>query len=813
MVRRLARGIVFFFFLSITHCVGVLKDSNNGGSPAYALWLALLTPANGELLPPVNVSLPPAVSINGIESGAIQVAPSDISAPPAIDGRFVPIGAVYDITLNLDPQGQIDAATLAEAQTVFEGVTAELTYAYDSDALTAAGFLPEFQAYYWDQLAQKWLPAEAATADEARGVVVVRTQHFTPFVLTALPASSGVAPDPPACLAADFPGGPGGTGSAVFSLVDANFRYYRDRPLYTIQDTPTFQALGFRNSLGISTCNGGVAPCTGNPDHKFYAGLNYITFVAHTNIDVYVMYDSRGAGNGTSANDATWLKGPGWIETGDYIHTTDPVSVLPNRGYRVYRRSYSAGETVALHGNRNGTADAAIQTNYWVVIKRQGVTTNEPAAALCVASPDQSAPGPITNLQAVAGPTSVILTWENPADPDLTNVLIRRSATSPPASLSEGQAPGGAAISAQSYTDVGLTPAATYYYTLFTLDANLNFQAGASVSVTTQAAGTDGDGDGLPDAYEDATDYSAIFGGAARASSKLQADSDGDGTLDGAEVALGTDPTNPDAIQPTITQWLLSSGTPTTNGEVAWTLDATDNVGVVGWMTTLHNRPPSANDSRWGPTKPLRYELYATGVYDFYAWAKDAAGNVNPIVTPLNVNLAGINLPRNLYASFEYGTLLNYAINRTNGQLTLRQNADVRQGSTGLGLYALDISRDGASLISALTTPLNTGGSRIRIDSLDPLNGDFAVANVANYATIKMHWIAFHPALDRIYAMVQPNPMGCPGAYYQYGWNGAARTVSYSTQAPALTCFPKRSIVHPSGSFRPGWAKRRFVSH
>src|SRR5690606_2530878 len=123
----------------------------------------------------------------------------------------------------------------------------------------------------------------------------------------------------------DFPSGLGGSGGAVLSIIDPNFRYLQDR-IYKIRDNASFQNLGLAGALGISTCNGadggpnGNGVNCGNPnDHKRNPTRDYVTFTAHTNIDVYLMVDNRG-GTGPG-NDPGWifvappLPAVGWVDT------------------------------------------------------------------------------------------------------------------------------------------------------------------------------------------------------------------------------------------------------------------------------------------------------------------------------------------------------------------------------------------------------------------------------------------------------------------------------------------------------------------
>jgi protocatechuate 3,4-dioxygenase beta subunit len=100
---------------------------------------------------------------------------------------------------------------------------------------------------------------------------------------------------------------------------------------------------------------------------------------------------------------------------------------------------------------------------------------------------DRTAPGPVTGLTVSAvGSRSVALTWTNPADPDLQQVMIRRTVgLTPPATPAEGTLVAVTRRVVSSYTDFRLRPATTYSYALFALDRYRNASAPATVLAVT----------------------------------------------------------------------------------------------------------------------------------------------------------------------------------------------------------------------------------------------------------------------------------------------------------------------------------------
>jgi hypothetical protein len=60
---------------------------------------------------------------------------------------------------------------------------------------------------------------------------------------------------------------------------------------------------------------------------------------------------------------------------------------------------------------------------------------------------------------------------------------------------------------------------------------------------------------------------------------------------------------------------------------------ATDNVGITGYLVTTSAAAPAATAAGWSATAPASVTAPAAGNVTFYAWAKDAAGNVSAAAT------------------------------------------------------------------------------------------------------------------------------------------------------------------------------------
>ncbi|MGN0065010.1 MAG: fibronectin type III domain-containing protein [Nocardioides sp.] len=81
-------------------------------------------------------------------------------------------------------------------------------------------------------------------------------------------------------------------------------------------------------------------------------------------------------------------------------------------------------------------------------------------------------PGPVTSLAAtVASPTSLDLTWTNPANDQLKKIIVRRAVgTTPPATPTSGSNVTLATAIAEGVTNTGLAPGTTYSYSVFAQD-------------------------------------------------------------------------------------------------------------------------------------------------------------------------------------------------------------------------------------------------------------------------------------------------------------------------------------------------------
>lgn len=748
----------------------------------------------------LTVAAAPAFFAQTPADNFFSVRESSMEVPQRIHGAYVPVGKIYDIELNheliarnVELSGK--SFEIPPGQIVFSPQKpARIVYQYDRDALRDAGLMEEFAVFFFNTQTGQWEPVDGVETSD--GTVTAYTTHLTPFVLTAIAAPSGpTTPAPPACLAADYPSGIGGNSGASFQTVGSNFKYYRDRDYYIIPSAD-FLSLGFEQAVGISTCNGNSF-CGTFAQHKNYAGTAYIEFTAHTDLDLYLMYDTRGGANlADNSNDAQWiLSDPDFINTGKYIQTTDAVT-----NYRVYKKSYSKGQPVILHGNNRDVGSGAINTNYWVVLKRRGDTSSQPSGYFCEAQPDHNPIVPVSGLLGVPGRFVSLLLWDNPDRPDFQGVVVRRSTIGPPAHPGEGNAPGGSSPHSQAFDDSGLANNTTYFYTVFSVYGGDVFPA-RSVAVRT---GPDPDGDGISSAYENLAVYA---GGQTAANDR---DTDNDGLEDRAELIAGTDPTNGDIAAPVLSDFSRTSVSPTEYPLVSFSLDSADS-DVTGWFVTTSDTPPRASDSGWQAVKPAAYPLAGKGTYILYAYARDAAGNVSAART-LSVDLVGVRVTDGLVAASTDGSaarqIEQYVQDLFTGLLSFRNAAvsqpepvDVAVHPAGHFVYTL-VNTDPAGP--------QAGNSILAAHRLDP-TGMLPVGQVI--AAARYDSIHIHPGGSFLYAL-----RGNPGALdvYRIDASGAVQFVSRQITEPyagnVVLYQPGSLIFLPNhrdariGFSIPGWA-------
>ncbi len=119
-------------------------------------------------------------------------------------------------------------------------------------------------------------------------------------------------------------------------------------------------------------------------------------------------------------------------------------------------------------------------TYFYAAFSHDGQGNHSSAVTLSVflEEVDIQPPAPASDLVVTRHPAELELSWDNPSDPDLAGVAVRRAEGAPPASIDDGEEVydglGEAAV------DAGVVPGITYHYSAFAYDASGNVADPAS---------------------------------------------------------------------------------------------------------------------------------------------------------------------------------------------------------------------------------------------------------------------------------------------------------------------------------------------
>jgi hypothetical protein len=202
-------------------------------------------------------------------------------------------------------------------------------------------------------------------------------------------------------------------------------------------------------------CTGGCSNCGGNPFTISGVAVSNITYNSST-----VSW--------TTSN--TGLCQVSWGVTTDYL------------GGSLSEVAYSISHSSALTGLLSNT-----QYYFKLVCNDQNgnSATSLNNTFTTLSAPDLIPPGNVIGLRSVPGDTIITLFWQNPADPDLAGVRIRRSTVFYP-TYDDGvlvyDGLGNPVGSEVSFEDTGLTNGVLYYYSLFAYDTSGNHASGVGIS-------------------------------------------------------------------------------------------------------------------------------------------------------------------------------------------------------------------------------------------------------------------------------------------------------------------------------------------
>lgn len=514
---------------------------------------------------PLLLSGAPKVTLpEGIPSDSLRIK-EDSNVPRLLGRSQVPVGKIYDISLDLKKKGGNESLSY---KSLYFAKPVQLEFPVDLDGLESKGFTNEFYVWYKDFATNEWKVLQKGILDQNTSSVKVQTNHFTPFILSALPYLPGTEiATASSCFTTEAASwnlqgviDDSSVSQAKFGTIGEGYRYYQDRPYFVKENEGAFREIGLEFALLVPTCQGGTGTCGNSLLHSESTSAEYLAFDAAKNIDVYVMYDTRGGISPVdTSQDADWLSGFSLL-TGKYIYTTepglDPAQTVGASGYKIYKKTFPQGSRVSLGGNKKGTIAPGISSNYWVVVKPAGIEGGvQPAAILCDAGPDPREPD-VVNGRTFPGSDRILFWLGYPPTNGPKKIIIRRSEISPPMSPGSGEEPTGTEITPYSYLDTGLVEGHTYYYSIFAVNDDGMY---SGITIGMETTGPDTDGDGL-------TDYAEVYSGSYSFSPNFSSyppplvyrttnpDCDGDGINDGTELAQGTYPcSNGDSTPPVVT--------------------------------------------------------------------------------------------------------------------------------------------------------------------------------------------------------------------------------------------------------------------
>ena len=169
--------------------------------------------------------------------------------------------------------------------------------------------------------------------------------------------------------------------------------------------------------------------------------------------------------------------------------------------------------------------------------------------------------------------------------------------------------------------------------------------------------------------------------------------------------------TLPDTIAPVVNTFTLPATTTNLTIPVS-SLTATDNVAVTGYLITTSATAPAANATGWTASAPTSVTAAAAGTVTFYAWAKDAAGNVSAAKSAsVNISVAPASLTLTV-STLADGSYTNVGTLNINGSAI--DTAGIQ--SITVNGQAVTVNADG-SFSTAVT--LQTGANTITIVATD----------------------------------------------------------------------------------------------
>lgn len=182
---------------------------------------------------------------------------------------------------------------------------------------------------------------------------------------------------------------------------------------------------------------------------------------------------------------------------------------------------------------------------------------------------------------------------------------------------------------------------------------------------------------------------------------------------------------------------------------------ATDNVGVTGYLITTSATAPAASATGWTATAPTSVTAVA-GSNTFYAWAKDAAGNVSlsksasvtVTVAPADLTLTISALANGSYTNKGTLNISGVAIDAAGIKSVTVNGQAVTVNPDGSFSYALSL-QSGANTVTVVATD-NAGTQKtdIRTITYDPAAPVLTVSAPADNSTTTQSFITLNGTIS-----------------------------------------------------------------
>ena len=170
--------------------------------------------------------------------------------------------------------------------------------------------------------------------------------------------------------------------------------------------------------------------------------------------------------------------------------------------------------------------------------------------------------------------------------------------------------------------------------------------------------------------------------------------------------------TLPDTIAPVVSAFTMPATSSSLTVPVS-SFTATDNVAVTGYLVTTSAVAPAAGATGWTTTAPASATAPAAGSVTFYAWAKDASGNVSATISDtvtITVITANVSLTVSTVAD---GSITNNPTLNVNGTAT----DPVGIKSVTVNGQAVTVNAVGGTFSTAVT--LQIGVNQITVIAID----------------------------------------------------------------------------------------------